>query len=87
MNASQNGPALEMNQQDSIHRKVYGENPAIVMAATSGTKDERESARNQLKRLCLEEFKSTSKPGAEFFGQFYKLTKLINSAFARASDG
>jgi len=79
--------AVEGLLPDSIHRKVYGENPAIVMAATSGTKDERESARNQLKRLCLEEFKSTSKPGAEFFGQFYKLTKLINSAFARASDG
>jgi len=71
---------------DSIHQKVYSENPSIVMAATSGTKEERESARNRIKRLCLDEFKSSSKPGVEFFGQFYRVTRQINAAFAQAGD-
>jgi hypothetical protein len=65
---------------ESIHRKVYGENAHLVMAATEGTKEERESARNELKKLCLCEFKAAARPGAESFGQFYRVTKILNSA-------
>ncbi len=72
--------AIEGLLPDSIYRKVYSENPDVVMAATSGTKDERESARNNLKKLFLKEFKASAKPGAEFYGQFYKVVKLANTA-------
>jgi putative ATP-dependent endonuclease of OLD family len=51
---------------DSVTKSVYAANPSLVQAATAGTKGEQESARNQLKKLLLEEFKTKAKPGAEF---------------------
>jgi len=77
--------AIEGLLPESIHRKVFSEHPHLVMAATSGTKDERESARNELKKLCLREFKATAKPGADFFGQFYKVVKIANAALSEAT--
>jgi putative ATP-dependent endonuclease of OLD family len=65
---------------DSVTKSVYAANPSLVQAATAGTKEEQESARNHLKKLLLEEFKTKAKPGAEFFGNFYALTKAINKA-------
>ncbi|MCK7592921.1 ATP-dependent nuclease [Pseudomarimonas salicorniae] len=75
--------AIEGLLPESVHRTVFSENPSIVMAATSGTREERESARNQLKRKCLEAFKLTAKPGPEHFGGFYKVVKTINAALKR----
>lgn len=72
--------AIEGLLPESIHKKVYSEHPHLVMAAANGTKDERESARNALKGHCLTEFKATAKPGAEFFGHFYKIVKVANVA-------
>jgi hypothetical protein len=61
---------------------VYGNNPALVQAATAGTREEQESAKGQLKKLLLEEFKRVAKPGSEYFGGFYPLVKAINKALA-----
>ncbi len=69
---------------DSVRSAVYGANGDLVQAATAGTKEEQDSAKNRLKRLLLEEFKKQAggKPGQEFFGKFYSLVKSINKALA-----
>jgi hypothetical protein len=61
---------------------VYGANAPLVQAATAGTKEEQESAKNRLKKLLLEEFKKTAKAGTEYFGNFYPLVKVINKALS-----
>lgn len=65
---------------ESIRTAVFAANPDLVMAATSGTKDERDSARNLLKRKYLEQFQAVATPGDEYFSEFYRLTKLANRA-------
>jgi len=67
---------------DSVTKAVYAANAALVQAATAGSKEEQESARNRLKELLLEEFKKTAKPGTEYFGSFYPLAKAISKALA-----
>lgn len=66
---------------DKVTTAVYGANPNLVQMATAGSKAEQESAKNQLKKLLLEEFKKQAEPGQEYFGNFYPLVKLINKAF------
>ena len=63
---------------DSVTTAVYGGNAALVQAATSGTKEEQESARGRLKKLLLDEFKAEAQPGEEFFGKFYTLARAIS---------
>ncbi len=65
---------------DSVRTSVYSANPGLVQAAMQGTKDEQESARSNLKKLLLDEFKRNAEPGPEYFGNFYPLVKMINSA-------
>ncbi|HEV2521914.1 MAG TPA: AAA family ATPase [Candidatus Acidoferrales bacterium] len=67
---------------ESVTTLVYGTNADLVQAATAGTKDEQESAKNRLKKLLLEEFRRTSKPGQEYFGNFYPIVKKINTALS-----
>jgi hypothetical protein len=54
----------------------------LVQAATAGTKDEQENAKGRLKKLLLEEFKRQARPGAEDYGHFYALAKVITRALA-----
>lgn len=70
---------------DSVTTAVYGGNAGLVQAATSGTKEEQESARGRLKKLLLEEFKARARPGDEFYGNFYSLAKTINKALTHAA--
>jgi predicted ATP-dependent endonuclease of OLD family len=70
---------------DSVTTAVYGGNAALVQAATSGTKEEQDSARGRLKKLLLEEFKARAQPGEEFFGKFYALARTINKALGHAA--
>lgn len=65
---------------ESVKNAVFGANGDLVQAALAGTSDEARSAKQKLKRLQLEEFKRQAKPGDEFYGNFYKLAKLINKA-------
>ena len=67
---------------DSVTTAVYGANPALVQAATAGTKEEQESAKGRLKKMLLDEFKKTAQPGPEHFGHFYPLVKTINKALS-----
>jgi putative ATP-dependent endonuclease of the OLD family len=61
---------------------VNASNHEIVQSAISGTKDEQTSAKSKLKALYLQDFKTKSKPGEEWFGEFYKFVKIINKAFS-----
>jgi hypothetical protein len=65
---------------DSVTTAVYGGNADVVRAATSGTKEEQESAKGRLKKLLLQEFKARAEPGEQFFGRLYPLAKSINRA-------
>jgi energy-coupling factor transporter ATP-binding protein EcfA2 len=67
---------------DSVTTAVYAANPALVQAATAGTREEQENARRSLKKLLLEEFKRAAEPGPEHFGHFYPLVRVINKALA-----
>ncbi len=67
---------------DTVTTAVYGANPGLVQAATAGTKEEQESAKGRLKKLLLDEFKKTARPGAEHYGHFYPLVKTINKALS-----
>jgi putative ATP-dependent endonuclease of OLD family len=67
---------------DTVMTAVYGRNADVVRAATSGTKDEKDSAKGRLKKLLLEEFRARAQPGDEFFGKFYPLVSSINKALA-----
>lgn len=63
---------------EAVTTAVYGENADLVLAATNGTREEQESAKAQLKKLLLDEFKARAQPGDEYFGKFYALAKIIN---------
>lgn len=65
---------------DVVTTAVYAANAALVQAATAGTKEESESAKNRLKKLLLEEFKNRAQPGTDFFGHFYTLCRVINKS-------
>jgi putative ATP-dependent endonuclease of the OLD family len=67
---------------ESVTTVVYGGNTDLVQAATSGTKEEQESAKGRLKRLLLEELKAKAQPGEDFFGKFYTVAKAINKALS-----
>jgi hypothetical protein len=65
---------------DAVLKSVFGTHVDLVQQSQSGIKEQRESARNKLKKLQLEEFRKTATPGEEFYGHFYALVKKINSA-------
>jgi len=67
---------------ESVTTAVYGSNGALVQAAMAGSKDEQESAKNRLKKLLLEGFRKSAKPGPEYFGHFYPLVRSINKALS-----
>ncbi|CAM5781224.1 ATP-dependent endonuclease [Ottowia pentelensis] len=72
--------AIEGLLPESVRTAVFAANADLVMAATSGTKDERESARNSLKKKFLAEFRRVAQPGSEYFGEFYRVVKVANRA-------
>jgi hypothetical protein len=65
---------------DSILKTVYGREIELVQQISSSNKEQRDSARNKMKKALLEEFQKTAVPGIEYFGHFYALVKKINSA-------
>ncbi len=64
---------------EGIRSVVYARHSDVVAVATSADK-QRDSARRELKSKLLAEFQSVAQPGPEHFGEFYKLTKLLNKA-------
>lgn len=65
---------------DHVTTAVYAANPALVQAATAGSKKEQDSARSSLKSLLLEEFKRSAKPLTQDYEHFYALARHINKA-------
>lgn len=65
---------------ERVRNAVYGTNAELVQQVMGGTSDEAKSAKKKLKRLLLTEFKKQATPGTEYFGEFYKLAKLITKA-------
>ncbi len=68
---------------EKITQVVYAANPNLVDQAMNGTAQEKRSAKQNLKHLIFEEFKSTAKSGSDFYSGFYELVKVINKAFAQ----
>jgi hypothetical protein len=56
---------------------VFSANTDLVRQAI-GTGKLKESARNQLKRLCLQEFQKVAVPGDEYYQHFYPLALTLN---------
>lgn len=67
---------------ESVVAAVHAANTGIVQAATHGSKEEQTSAKSNLKKLYLAEFKAKAKPGEEFYKGFYPLVKIVNKALA-----
>jgi len=65
---------------DKVRNAVFGQNGELVQQMMGGTNVEARSAKQRLKRLLLTEFKQQATPGTEYFGEFYKLSKLITKA-------
>lgn len=65
---------------ESICSKVWATNSELVLQTQSDNKDEAKTAKEQLKKLYLEEFKSVAKPGDEYYSEFYKLASKLNKS-------
>jgi hypothetical protein len=63
---------------DFIRSKVNAANPELNFALQSENKEERKSAKDRLKEMYLAECKKEMKYTEEYFGEFYKLTKMLN---------
>jgi predicted ATP-dependent endonuclease of OLD family len=73
--------AIEGLLPDSIRSAVYAANPGLVDQAVSGNGKEKSSARNQLKKLLLQQFKKVAMPGDESYKHLYSVAKQIDKAF------
>lgn len=69
---------------EEILTKVYSQNPNLIQRAmnASSTK-EKKTAKNQIKKKILEEFKLNCKDNLHYFKNFYKVTHTINKAFSK----
>jgi hypothetical protein len=67
---------------EKIRHTVYSDHPNLV-AALSGTTQEKQYADCSLKRLFWEHFKNEAQPGEEDFARFYMVTKVINQAIKK----
>lgn len=65
---------------ERVRVAVFSAHPDLVQQAMSGNKTEQTSAKNRIKKLLLEEFKKSSKPGEEDYRNFYGLTKILSKA-------
>ena len=63
---------------EAITKEVFAGNASLVQQLMSGTSSEKKSAKSNLKKLILEQFKREAKPGDEHFKNFYSLVKQIN---------
>ncbi len=59
--------------------EVNTEHSDLVQQAMYGTKEEQQSAKNSLKRHYLNKFQAECEPTQEWFGEFYKVVKIINA--------
>jgi len=67
---------------ESIRSSVYSANPSVVAQAMNGSSKERHSAKNKLKQLILQEFKSVAVPGEDHYKDLYGLAKQVDKALS-----
>lgn len=63
--------------------KVNADYQDLVQQAMYGKKEEQKSAKSELKKHYLKRFKESCKPTEEWFGEFYKVVKIINKGLAK----
>jgi energy-coupling factor transporter ATP-binding protein EcfA2 len=73
--------AIEGLVPDSVRSAVYSANPGLVDQAMNGNGKEKNSARNYLKKLILQQFKKVAIPGDEYYKNLYVVAKHIDKAF------
>lgn len=64
----------------SVYSIVYANEPDLAQKAIMATEEEQKSAKNEIKKKLIEEFKKQP-IGDEVYKDFYDLTKKINKAF------
>ena len=70
---------------DFIRQRVNNSNSELVFALQSEKKEERKSAKDELKSLYLTEFKKDIKYDSTYFEEFYKLTNKLNKKIKNAT--
>jgi len=75
--------AIEGLLPENVVNSVNANNNDLVQQAMYGTKEEQRSAKNRLKQLYFSEFESKCKPTEEYFGEFYKIVKIINKSLCK----
>jgi putative ATP-dependent endonuclease of the OLD family len=65
--------AIEGLIPEAIRAAVYAANPGVVEQAVNSTGKDKNSARNKLKKLILENFKKTATPGDDYYKAFMRL--------------
>jgi predicted ATP-dependent endonuclease of OLD family len=71
--------AIEGLLPQDLVSSVNKEHHELVQQAMYGTKEEQKSAKSTLKKQYLAKFKAECKPNKEWFGEFYKVVKVINA--------
>jgi len=69
---------------ETVTNHVRSQHYKDVNVAINGKIDERKLAKQKLKKLYLQQFKSEAKPGEEYYSEFYKITKIINKAMTKS---
>lgn len=65
---------------DSVFQAVYSSNLSVVQKLSSGSPADAKSAKSELKRLYLSEFKRAIQPAVRELADFYKLARKIDNA-------
>lgn len=71
--------AIEGLLPATLVNDVNAKHADLVQQAMYGTKEEQTSAKNSLKKHYLTKFQAECEPTTEWFGEFYKVVKVINS--------
>jgi len=71
--------AIEGLLPKSLVTSVNNEHQDLVQQAMYGTKEEQKSAKSGLKKHYLSKFQAECRPTKEWFGEFYKVVKIINA--------
>lgn len=71
---------------EAVLNAIHAEHPSLV-AALSGTTEERRDAHRKLKKLYLERLKRDARPGAGSYGRLYDLSRAVNRAFSAQEKG
>ncbi len=71
--------AVEGLLPQDLVASVNNEHHELVQQAMYGTKEEQKSAKNSMKKNYLTKFKAECQPTKEWFGEFYKVVKIINA--------